>query len=294
MIDLTFAIPVAGLLDPLVEPFEAEFVRNGAIAAMIVGLLCGAVGTLVVIRGMALMADSFAHGVLPGVAIAVLIAGTQADPGQLEVLAGGLAGGLLTAAGTALILRRTGLREDTAAALMFVFMLALGVVIASRLTNFAVDLTAFLFGDVLAVDAADLPLTAALAALVLGAFALMYRPIVLVSFDRRRAAAAGLRVERIELATMILLAIAVVVGFRVVGALLVLGLLIAPPAAAALLTRRLPVMIAISAGIAAISGPLGLLVSWHLDVAAGASIVLVAVGICLGVIIARPGGARAG
>lgn len=262
--------------------------RNGAAAAMIVGVLCGAVGSLVVIRGMALLADSFAHGVLPGVAIAVLLTTSDADPSQLAVLAGGLAGGLVTAAGTALILRRSGLKEDTAAALMFVFMLALGVVLISRVSNFAVDLTAFLFGDVLSVDASELPLTAALSALVLATFFLLYRPIVLTSFDRRRAAAAGLPVDRVELATMLLLAVAVVVGFRVVGALLVLGLLIAPPAAAAMLTNRLPTMIAVSALIAAVSGPLGLLVSWHLDVAAGASIVLVAVGICLGVLVLRP------
>jgi ABC-type Mn2+/Zn2+ transport system permease subunit len=281
------------VLGPLTEPFEAEFVRNGAIAAMIVGALCGAVGTLVVIRGMALLADSFAHGVLPGVAVAVLLSTAEADPSQVAILAGGLAGGLLTAAGTALILRRSGLKEDTAAALMFVFMLALGVVLISRVSNFAVDLTAFLFGDVLSVSASELPLTAGLAAIVLAGFALLYKPIVLVSFDRRRAAAAGLPVERVELAMMLLLAVAVVVGFRVVGALLVLGLLIAPPAAAAMLTRRLPAMVALSAGIAAISAPLGLLVSWHFEVAAGASIVLVAVGICVGVLLARPLESRA-
>ncbi|HKJ35753.1 MAG TPA: metal ABC transporter permease [Solirubrobacterales bacterium] len=278
------------VLGPLIEPFEAEFMRTGAAAAVIVGVLCGSIGVLVVIRGMALLADSFAHGVLPGVAIAVLLTTANADPSQVAVLAGGLAGGLVTAAGTALIRRRSGLSDDTAAAVMFVFMLALGVVLISRVSNFAVDLTAFLFGDVLAVDAGELPLTAALAALVLGAFALLYRPIVLTTFDRRRAAAAGLPVDRVELATMILLAFAVVIGFRVVGALLVLGLLIAPPAAAAMLTRRLPTMIAVSAAIAAASGPLGLLVSWHFDVAAGASIVLVAVGISIALIAVRPRG----
>jgi zinc/manganese transport system permease protein len=281
------------VLAPLTEPFESEFMRTGALAAVIVGVLCGAVGVLVVIRGMALLADSFAHGVLPGVAIAVLLTTADADPSQVAVLAGGLAGGLVTAAGTTLILRRSGLREDTAAAVMFVFMLALGVVLISRVSNFAVDLTAFLFGDVLSVDAGELPLTLGLTVLVLAAFALLYRPIVLVSFDRRRAAAAGLRVDRVELASMLLLAFAVVVGFRVVGALLVLGLLIAPPAAAAMVTRRIPAMIAVSAVIAAISGPIGLLVSWHLDVAAGASIVLVAVGISMALIAARPRGGLA-
>jgi ABC-type Mn2+/Zn2+ transport system permease subunit len=274
--------------DLLVEPFRSEFMRTGALAAILVGVLCGAVGSFVVIRGMALLADSFAHGVLPGVANAVLLAaGATGDPDQLAVLLGGLAGGVVTAAGTALILRRSGLREDTATAVMFVFMLALGVVLISRQQNFAVDLSAFLFGDVLGVPASDLPLTAGLVAAVLVVVGALYRPFVLVAFDQRKAASLGVRVGAIELALMLVLAVAVVVGFRVVGSLLVLGLLIAPPAAAGLLTRRLPAMMALGALFAAISAPLGLLVSWHLDVAAGASIVLVAVGIFLGVLLLR-------
>ncbi|MGE5635558.1 MAG: metal ABC transporter permease [Nocardioidaceae bacterium] len=272
----------------LLEPFRSEFMRTGAAAAVIVGVLCGTVGCFVVVRGMALLADSFAHGVLPGVAVAVLVsAGSAGSPERLPVLAGGLAGGLVTALGTAGILRRSRLREDTAAAVMFVFMLALGVVLISRTSNFAVDLTAFLFGDVLGVPSSEVPLTGALTAAVLGALVLLYRPLVLVAFDRRRAASVGVPVARVEAAFMALLALAVVVGFRVVGALLVLGMLIAPPATAALVTRRLPAMMATSAAIAAFSGPVGLLVSWHLDVAAGASIVLVAVAMFLVVLLVR-------
>jgi ABC-type Mn2+/Zn2+ transport system permease subunit len=274
--------------DLLVEPFRSEFMRTGALAAIMVGVLCGAVGCFVVIRGMALLADSFAHGVLPGVAIAVLLtAGSAGDPDRLGVLLGGLAGGVVTAAGTALILRRSRLREDTATAVMFVFMLALGVVLISREQNFAVDLSAFLFGDVLGVPENDLPVTLGLVVSVLLVLGLLYRPFVLVAFDRRRAASLGVRVGAIELTLMVLLAVAVVVGFRVVGSLLVLGLLIAPPAAAGLLTRQLPTMMALAAGFAAVSAPVGLLISWHLDVAAGASIVLVTVGIFLGVLAVR-------
>jgi ABC-type Mn2+/Zn2+ transport system permease subunit len=272
----------------LLEPFRSEFMRTGALAAIMVGVLCGAVGCFVVIRGMALLADSFAHGVLPGVAVAVLLtAGTAGDPSALAVLLGGLAGGVVTAAGTALILRRSGLREDTATAVMFVFMLALGVVLISRQQNFAVDLSAFLFGDVLGVAPGDLPLTLALVVCVLGLVAVLYRPFVLVSFDRRRAASLGIPVAAVELALMLVLALAVVIGFRVVGSRLVLGLLIAPPAAVGLLTRRLPAMMALGAAFAGASAPLGLLVSWHFDVAAGASIVMVSVGVFLGVLLLR-------
>lgn len=273
----------------LFEPFEPQFMRNGAAAAILVGILCGTVGCFVVMRGTALLAESVAHGVLPGVAVAVLLtAGTAGDPDKAAVLAGALAGGVLTAAGTSVILRRTSLREDTATAVMFVFMLALGVVLISRVEGFAVDLTAFLFGDVLGVPGWEVALTAGLTALVLALLWGLYRPFVLVSFDRRRAASLGVPVERTELALMVLLALAVVVGFTVVGALLVLGLLIAPPAAAALVTRRLPAMMAVSAAIAAASGPLGLLISWHFEVAAGASIVLVAVAAFALTAVLRP------
>ena len=274
----------------LLEPFESDFMRNGAVAAMFVGVLCGTVGCFVVMRGTALLAESVAHGVLPGVAIAVLLtAGTSGDPDKAAILLGALGGGVATAAGSAAILRRTRLREDTATAVMFVFMLALGVVLISRVDGFAVDLTSFLFGDVLSVPDWEVALTAGLAAAVLVVLWALYRPFVLVSFDRRRAASLGVPVERTELALMVLLAVAVVVGFTIVGALLVLGLLIAPPAAAALLTRRLPAMMAVSAAIAAASGPLGLLISWHFEVAAGASIVLVAVAAFAVTALVRPG-----
>jgi len=273
----------------LFDPFQAEFMRNGALAAILVGILCGTVGCFVVMRGTALLAESVAHGVLPGVAAAVLItAGTSGDPARGAVLLGALAGGLLTAGGTAVILRRTRLREDTATAVMFVFMLALGVLLISRVDGFAVDLTAFLFGDVLSVPGWEVALTGGLTAVVLGLLWLLYRPFVLISFDRRRAASLGVPVERTELALMVLLALAVVVGFTVVGALLVLGLLIAPPAAAALVTRGLPAMMAVSASIAAASGPLGLLISWHFEVAAGAAIVLVAVAAFAVTAVLRP------
>lgn len=275
----------------MIDPFEAEFVRTGALAAALVGVLCGVVGCYVVLRGMALMADSLAHGVLPGIAVAFLLtAGAAAgtEPDQVAIAVGALVAGLLTAGATHLILRRSVLREETAAAVVFVFMLALGVVLVSRTEGYAVDLTAFLFGDVLGVGTGDILVTAALTALVLVLVGLLYRPFLLFSFDRQRAAALGLPVDRLQLGMLVMVTLAVVVGFRVVGALLVLGLLIAPPAAAALVTKRLPAMMALSAAIAAISAPLGLLLSWHLDLAAGASIVLVPVSVFVLLLLVRP------
>ena len=277
-------------MDFLTEPFSAEFVRTGAIAAAVVGVLCGVVGCYVVLRGMALVADSLAHGVLPGIAVAfTLTAGAAgSDPNQLALTIGALVSGLVTAGATSVILRRSRLREETGAAVVFVFMLALGVVLISRNDGYSVDLTSFLFGDVLGVDAGEATLAAAASLAVLALVAVLYRPFLLVSFDRQRAAAIGLPVARLELILLVLVTLAVVIGFRIVGALLVLGMLMAPPAAAALVTRRMPAMMAVSAGIAAASAPIGLLLSWHLDIAAGASIVLVAVTVFLVLLVVRP------
>jgi ABC-type Mn2+/Zn2+ transport system permease subunit len=274
----------------LIDPFQAEFLRTGALAAAVVGVLCGVVGCYVVLRGMALMTDSLAHGVLPGIAIAFMItAGTAGEePDRLAIAVGALVAGLVTAGATSLILRRSRLRDETAAAVVFVFMLALGVVLISRVEGYSVDLTSFLFGDVLGVGQGELLIAAVASALVLGLVALLYRPFLLLSFDRQRAVALGLPVERLHLLMMVIVTLAVVIGFRVVGSLLVLGLLLAPPAAAALVTRRLPAMMAVSAAIAALSAPIGLLLSWHLDLAAGASIVLVPVAAFIAILALRP------
>jgi manganese/iron transport system permease protein len=266
-------------VDFLVEPFEAEFLRTGALAAAIVGVLCGVVGCYVILRGQALLADSLAHGILPGVALALVLTAPEAgaDPNEAALWFGALAAGLFTAWATNAVLRRSEVREETATAIVFVMMLALGVVVVSRIDGYTVDLTSFLFGDVLGVSSQEIYVSAALTALVLAGVAALYRPFLLISFDPQRAAAMGLPVQRLHLVMLVMVAVAVVIGFRVVGSLLVLGLLIAPPAAASLVARTLPSMMLISAGVAAASAPLGLLVSWHFDVAAGGSIVLVAV-----------------
>lgn len=274
--------------DLLVEPFGDEAMRAGAAAAILIGGLCAVVGSFVVIRGNALMVESFAHGILPGIAVAVLVTGAGADTGQAAVLLGALAGALLTVAGTTWIARRGGLREEIATAVVFAFMLSLGVLLISATDLDEHDLADFLFGDVLAVDAGDLPVITALSAGVLIAVRALYKPIVMVAFDSRRAASMGLPVTQIELAISLLLAASVVIGFRVVGSLLVFGLLIAPPAAAAMVTKRIPAMMGTAAAIAAASGPVGLLISWHAEVEAGPAIVLVAVGICVAVLALRP------
>ena len=277
-------------MDVLTDPAGSESIRTAAVAAGIVGVMCGVVGCYVVLRGMAIMAEGLAHGVMPGVGIAfALTAGAAGESASDAALtAGALAAALVTAVGTSFVLSRSRLREDTAAAVVFVFMLALGVAIVSSIDDYGEHLEEFLFGDVLAVGWGEIALTAAVTAAVLGVVAVLYRPFLMLSFDRKRAAALGMPVDRLQLLMLAILAIAVVVGFRVVGVLLVLGLLIAPAAAAALVTKRLPAMMAVSAAIAALSGPLGLIASWHLDVAAGPAIVIVAVAVFGAALALRP------
>lgn len=263
----------------ITDPFSQQFIWQATITAALVGIICAVVGSFVVLRGLALMADSLAHGVLPGVAIAFMITANRdgLEPDRLAITIGALIAGLATAAGTGAILRRSKLNADTSAAVAFVFMLSLGVVLISRVEGYAVDLSSFLFGDVLAASPGDLTISAALCVLILIVVAVLYRPLLLLSFDPKRAAALGFRVAWIEAALLALITVAVVAGFLVVGALLVLGMLLAPPAAGAMVAKRLPGMMAVASGIAVLSAPVGLLLSWHLDLAAGASIVLVAV-----------------
>jgi manganese/iron transport system permease protein len=274
----------------LTDPAGSESIRTAAVAATIVGVMCGVVGCYVVLRGMAIMAEGLAHGVMPGVGIAfALTAGAAGESASDTALtAGALAAALVTAVGTSFVLSRSRLREDTASAVVFVFMLALGVAIVSSIDGYGEHLEEFLFGDVLVVGWGEIAVTAAVTVAVLGMVAVLYRPFLMLSFDRKRAAALGMPVDRLQLLMLAILAIAVVVGFRVVGVLLVLGLLIAPAAAAALVTKRLPAMMAVSAAIAALSGPLGLLASWHLDVAAGPAIVIVAVAAFGAALALRP------
>jgi manganese/iron transport system permease protein len=274
----------------LTDPAGSESIRTAAVAAAIVGVMCGVVGCYVVLRGMAIMAEGLAHGVMPGVGIAfALTVGSAGESASDTALtAGALAAALATAVGTSFVLSRSRLREDTASAVVFVFMLALGVAIVSSIDGYGEHLEEFLFGDVLGVGWGEIAVTAAVTVAVLGMVAVLYRPFLMLSFDRKRAAALGMPVDRLQLLMLAILAIAVVVGFRVVGVLLVLGLLIAPAAAAALVTKRLPAMMAVSAATAALSGPLGLIASWHLDVAAGPAIVIVAVAVFGAALALRP------
>ncbi|MFZ3555537.1 zinc ABC transporter permease AztB [Streptomyces sp. BH055] len=253
----------------LTAPFEVAFVQRALWGGILVSAICALAGTWVVLRGMAFLGDAMSHGLLPGVALAALFGG--------NLMVGALASAAVMTAGVTALGRARRLSRDTGIGLLFVGMLSLGVIIVSRSQSFAVDLTGFLFGDVLAVREQDLALLGvALCAALLVAF-LGHRAFLALAFDARKAQTLGLRPRLAHAVLLGLLGLAIVASFHIVGTLLVLGLLIAPPAAALPWARGVPGVMVLAAllGSAATFG--GLLVSWHLGTAAGATVSALAV-----------------
>ncbi|MCF6470142.1 metal ABC transporter permease [Nonomuraea sp. MG754425] len=258
-------------MDWLVDPFQVSFVRQALWAGILVSLLCALAGTWVVLRGMAFLGDAMSHGMLLGVALASMTG--------VNVLIGALlsAGGM--AAGVSALGRHARLSQDTGIGLLFAGMLSLGVIVVSHSRSFAVDLTAFLFGDVLAVTGDDLAGLGAALVLTAAVAVLGHRTFVALAFDPRKAHTLGLRPRPAHVVLLGLVTVAIVASFHIVGTLLVFGLLIGPPAAAALWARRIPAIMLGAALLGVVSTVTGLVVSWHAGTAAGATIAAVAVGL---------------
>ena len=255
-------------IDPFIGPFS-DFMVRALLAGVLVSIACAVVGTFVVLRGLAFIGDALAHGVLPGIAGALLIGA----PG----IVGAIVGALAMIGGVTLITRRSRLSSDTAIGLLFVGMLALGVVIVSRSSSFTGDLVAILFGQILGTSWGSLALQLAATIGVVVVAGVCARPFLLLSFDPEQAAVAGFPSRRYHAIMLLLIALTVVVSFQVVGTLLVFGMLLAPAASAALLVNRIGPMMLIGSVIGAVSSYLGLLISYWFALAAGASMVLVAV-----------------
>ena len=227
------------MIDWLTEPFALGFMQRALIASIIVGVVCAVLGCYVVLRSMAFLGDALAHAILPGVAVAYLLGA--------NLLAGALVAGLIVAVGISYVSKAGAVREDTAIGIFFAAALALGVVLISTMRTYAVDLTHVLFGNVLGVTATDVWITGGLAFLVLAAILLLYRRLLVVSFDPILGQTLGLRTHALQTVLFLMLAATIVVALQTVGVALVAAMLITPPAAAYLLTRRLPVMMLVSA-----------------------------------------------
>ena len=261
---------MADIVDLLIQPLGYPFMVRGLLASLMVGTLCAVVGTYVVLRGMAFFGDALAHAILPGVAAAYLL--------DLNLFWGALSMGLLTAVGIGYLSQRGQVKEDTAIGVIFAASFALGVALLSTVRSYSVDLTHILFGNVLGVSNTDLWLTAGLGLVVLAVVVLLYKELLVVSFDPILAASLRLPLDALNYLLLVLIALTVVVSLQAVGVALMVAMLVTPAATAYLLTRRLWQMMIIGAAIGAASAVAGLYLSFYVNVASGAAVVLVATG----------------
>lgn len=252
----------------LTDPLQYDFMQRGLMAATIIGVVCAVIGCYVVLRSMAFLGDALAHAILPGVAIAYLLGGS--------LLLGALVAAVVVALAIGFFSRGGTIREDTAIGVLFAAALALGVALISSIRTYAKDLSHILFGDILGISVSDLWTVAILSGLVLITLFALYRPFLVVSFDPILAQTLRLPAEFLRNLMLILLAITIVVSMKAVGIGLVAAMLVTPAAAAYLLTRRLPSMMAVSGLIGGLSSMIGLYLSYYLNIASGAAIVLVA------------------
>ncbi|MEP6776635.1 MAG: metal ABC transporter permease [Chloroflexota bacterium] len=251
----------------ITDPLQYEFMQRALVEVLLMGAACGLIGTYVVLRGMAFIGDALSHAIFPGVVVAFLL--------HISFFVGALAFGLITAVSIGGLSRNRRVSEDTAIGVLFAGMFALGIVLISTVKGYTANLASFLFGNVLGVSNEDLIASAAISLLVLVVLILFHKELVLVAFDSDMAGAVGLPVWLVNLGLLLLMALTIVVSLSAVGNILVVAMLVTPAAAARLWTDRLRIMMALSALFGAIAGVAGLLTSYHTDLAAGGTIVLI-------------------
>jgi manganese/iron transport system permease protein len=264
------------LLDPLGHPF---FVR-ALIAATLVGTVCAVVGTYVVLKGLAFIGDAISHAAFPGVVIAYMVKG--------PFLLGAGVAAVFTAIAIGFISRRAQIRGDTAIGVLFAGAFALGVFLFSRIQGYVGDLFGFLFGYLLLTDLQDLIGLVVLGAVVLVTIALLWKELLYATFDPLGAAASGIRVEALDYLFLALVALTIVISLQAVGIILVVAMLVTPAASAQLLTLRFGSLMILAVAIGIGSSILGLYVSFWLDVASGATIVLVQTAVFLAALALGP------
>jgi manganese/iron transport system permease protein len=254
-------------MDWLIAPFELAFQQRALVGGSLAAIALALVGTWVVIRGMTFLGDALVHGVIPGIALAVLL--------DFNLMLGaGLAAAVMIL-GINLVHRQTAFSEDTGIGLLFVGMLALGVILISRTASYSGSLTGILFGDVLGVTSNDVKVLAGVALITLVASALFHRQFLVLSFNEQKAELLGLRPRLAHGVMLGLITLTIVGSFQTVGTLLVFGMLVGPPATAALLVRRVPAMMATAAAIGVLSVVAGLVISFHANTSGSATMALV-------------------
>ncbi|MGI8925268.1 MAG: metal ABC transporter permease [Tepidiformaceae bacterium] len=268
------------MFDFISEPWTYEFMRRATVEVTIVGVICGLVGCFVVLRGLSFIGDALAHAVFPGVVLSYM-AGKS-------IVIGAFAFGLLTALGVGILSRSRRVSEDTAIGVIFAAFFALGVVLISRQAGFKKDLASLLFGNVLGVSNADIVVTLVVSLAVAGILFALLKEFTLVAFDATMARSAGYPVFWLDILLLMLVSATIVVSLQTVGNILILALIVTPPATARLLTDRLGRMMAFSVAISVVSSVGGLFISYHADTAAGGTIVLAATAFFAAALVLAP------
>lgn len=272
------------MIDFILEPLRYSFMVRGLLAAALVGVICSIVGAFIVLRGMAFFGDALSHTILPGVAAGYLVGGGSSG----SIFWWALATAVISALTIGVISRLSKIKEDTAIGIIFAGMFALGIALISTVKNYSVDLVHFLFGNVLAVTTQDLALIGVFGGVVLVVLLAFYKEFLLISFDPVLAVTLRLPARLFEYLLLILIAVTIVVSLQTVGVALMVAMLVTPAAAAFLLARRLPAMIALSALIGSLSGIVGLYISYYSNIASGSAIVLVATSVFLVIFLSVP------
>ena len=260
------------IINFLLQPFSYEFMQRGMLAAILVGIVCAVVGTYVVLRGMAFFGDALAHSILPGIALGYLVSGGARAP----LFWWALGTAVVAALGMGAISKNSEIKEDTAIGIIFAGMFALGIALISTVRSYAVDLSHFLFGDVLSVSSQSLWLILLFGGLVLLTIFAFYKEFTTISFDPILATTLRLPVGLLNNLLLVLIAVTVAVSLQTVGVALMVAMLVTPAATAYLLTHRLSKMMILAAIFASLSGVIGLYLSYYLSIASGAAIVLTA------------------
>src|SRR5215208_7244774 len=256
------------MLEHLLEPLQFGFMQRGLLASVLVAAVCGVLGSFVVLKGLAFIGDALAHASFGGVALAFVLGA--------NIYLGAFVFALATAVGIGAISQRGRVSFDTAIGVLFSGTFALGILIISRVDRYTTDLFGYLFGDVLSSTESDLWAIAVLGLVVLALVGAFYRQLLFVAFDPTVAAATGIPARALEYLLLALLGATIVTAIQAVGIVMVVALLVTPAATAYLFTSRFHHMILASVVVGAFSALLGIYLSYYLDLASGAAIILVA------------------
>jgi manganese/iron transport system permease protein len=270
----------------LANPLSFGFMQRGLAAAMMIAIVCAVIGAFVVMQELAFIGDALAHASFPGVVIAFLL--------KLPLELGGAVVGIATALGIGVLTRRGKLSQDTAIGVLFAGTFALGIALLSTVKNYTKDLFGLLLGDVLAIQPGDLLMIAGMGALMLGIVVAIYKELVLVTFDPVQADVIGLPVGWLHELLLALMAVTIVISIQTVGIVLVVAMLVTPAATATLLVQRFALVMLVGAIQGALGVVIGLYLSFYLNIASGATIVLVLTSMFLLALVFAPLGRRLG